>query len=104
MSRCRLTVSPRLEKLCALLQGRSASVPSFFPGPCRRQFLEISDFGLGNQLTAFLSEEPLETCGENFELMNSQRTEVKHRALAPSGPWGQRWGGSDVAEALFCGV
>lgn len=56
-------------------------MPSFFPGPCPRQFLEISDFGLGNQLTAFLSEVPLETCGENFELMNSQRTKVKHIGL-----------------------
>lgn len=56
-------ISPRLGKpqLCALLQGHSAAVPSFFRGPCRRPFLEISDSGLGNQLTAFLSEVPSET-------------------------------------------
>lgn len=66
-----VAAAPRLEKprLCALLQGHSATVvPSFFGGSSRRQFLGISDFGLGNQLTAVLREESLETCGEILEL------------------------------------
>lgn len=75
------------------------SWPPFATVPiARRQVLEISDSGHGNQRTAFLSEVKPE---ETFLSRDYLHAEVKHKALTPQ-PLGSVVGRIGHLRSTFC--